>query len=352
MTEEFRRELINSKKNVLQHHGIDGMKWGKRYGPPYPLTSDAKKQKEYDKKINKALSGTKAVTINAGNSFQRISANNNDNTKSNNITYVTVGKKDNSKYVVRLGAFNLEENGKAYVQRYEAVHDIRIPDLKTQLKIEKSLLNDKDVQREVIESLMKKGLSRQQAAKEVTIINKGKEYAKNVFATAAIFGGMYGLIGGLAAGGLGAITGLAGGGIFGALMRAPAIMSSVKPRDEYQSAIISNSLADINNVKLRSAYIEKLAAKGYNAFRDYNDRNNSMRATSAIVITDSDRNLKLQSSKKLTADEYAKQYAEFQYNKLNSKQKELIFKEDYEAEGKRIYAEALDNHYKDRGKSA
>lgn len=27
--------------NVIKHHGIPGMKWGKRNGPPYPLTSGA-----------------------------------------------------------------------------------------------------------------------------------------------------------------------------------------------------------------------------------------------------------------------------------------------------------------------
>lgn len=33
-------------ENNLSHHGIRGMKWGKRNGPPYPLTQSSKSQAE------------------------------------------------------------------------------------------------------------------------------------------------------------------------------------------------------------------------------------------------------------------------------------------------------------------
>lgn len=46
---------------ILKHHGVDGQKWGKRNGPPYPLTPEAKAKaygdeakKTYKKQIKEA----------------------------------------------------------------------------------------------------------------------------------------------------------------------------------------------------------------------------------------------------------------------------------------------------------
>lgn len=38
---------------VLIHHGIDGQRWGQRNGPPYPLSRQAKQEKNRQKKISK-----------------------------------------------------------------------------------------------------------------------------------------------------------------------------------------------------------------------------------------------------------------------------------------------------------
>lgn len=53
---EFYSALYDSN-NYLEHHGVDGQKWGKRNGPPYPLDSEGKadliKQRKAEKKREK-----------------------------------------------------------------------------------------------------------------------------------------------------------------------------------------------------------------------------------------------------------------------------------------------------------
>ena len=52
--------------NYLAHHGIKGQKWGKRNGPPYPL-SDAK----HNKVVKRASKGSKKVSSNASGSKKK-----------------------------------------------------------------------------------------------------------------------------------------------------------------------------------------------------------------------------------------------------------------------------------------
>lgn len=49
--------LATMDSNYLQHHGIEGMQWGVRHGPPYPLSGSGKssgtKKKRPTKRVKK-----------------------------------------------------------------------------------------------------------------------------------------------------------------------------------------------------------------------------------------------------------------------------------------------------------
>ena len=53
-------------ENNLSHHGIRGMKWGKRNGPPYPLTQSSKSQAERKASTGKTERSEKKDTETSG----------------------------------------------------------------------------------------------------------------------------------------------------------------------------------------------------------------------------------------------------------------------------------------------
>ena len=53
----------------LMHHGVDGMKWGKRNGPPYPLKGAGKQalreQREREESLTKKVQGMSTSDLDA-----------------------------------------------------------------------------------------------------------------------------------------------------------------------------------------------------------------------------------------------------------------------------------------------
>lgn len=47
-------DFLDSFVNSLEHHGVEGQKWGKRHGPPYPLDSESKAKNRKAAKKKKA----------------------------------------------------------------------------------------------------------------------------------------------------------------------------------------------------------------------------------------------------------------------------------------------------------
>lgn len=66
MTNDVKMDVLESYVDYLEHHGVDGQRWGKRRGPPYPLGSEDKaknrqsaKQKRAAEKRKKEIAKTK-----------------------------------------------------------------------------------------------------------------------------------------------------------------------------------------------------------------------------------------------------------------------------------------------------
>lgn len=258
----------------LYHHGVKGQKWGVRrwQNADGSLTPAGKKR----------LKGSGRMVLEKGTELGRVSSQEGTDAKKGSKLYVAVDEQEREVYKRAIGGRNILNNGKAFVHKYLAKNDIVIPSIKTQSKIERDLVKDPEVRKELVDSLMKKGMSRDEATNIVKPINEGAEFLKN---------SPWLLMAPLAP----------------TMAVIPfAVVSGKKQR---QLNLIRNSVGDKENTHTNQAFESKLKEQGYNAYRDTNDRR-ALKTKSAIGIIDPDKNTQFSDSHQLTRQEFGKAYAE------------------------------------------
>ena len=262
----------------ISHHGIKGQKWGvRRYqNPDGTLTADGKGR------YLKRLEGNKVTTVAKGTTLYR-SQGKEDETKIQKKLYVSVNEKEAAYYQTIIGAGRIQKKGEAFAAKYLAKNPINIPSVKEQRKIELSMLKDEEARRDVVDSLVKKGYSRSQIAKMTKPVTDGQ-----IFAT-----------------GLLTFT-------LGVLSPSIPIIATQNKRfqQDNQLSLIRNTMGDQSATKINEKFENVLRERGYQAYRDTNDRNNSLKVKSAIVVIDPEKNVKFDSSDKITKENYAKAYVE------------------------------------------
>lgn len=285
----------------LQHHGIKGQHWGDRNGPPYPLGSGAYSKSE--KKFIKKMKGKGEVTIKKGHTFDRVEGSNTDTSKGKDKVYVTssTDKYDKDLYRTSIGLSNMQSKGEAYVAKYITNKDIKLPSIKTQEKMELNLLKDPEARNEVVDSLVKKGMSREEAYKQTKALNVGKEYCKNALLMSSLTA-------------LSLLT-------FNPIVVA-AFASEIAATPESikrQERLIRNTMGDKEAKKLNANFEKALRDKGYGGYRDTNDKYNGMRSnTATVLINPSDISQK--SIRKMTKEDFSRSYAN---NRINREAKFL-----------------------------
>jgi hypothetical protein len=323
------------RTNDLCHYGVKGMKWGvRRYqNADGTLTAAGKKRQQ------KLVASDREAAVVKGTTLYRVSDSGKSDTSDGKI-YVTASKEAADFYVNALGRNKIYKTGKAYAHEYIAKTDLKMPDKRTMEKIELGLLKDKTVQKELVDSLMKKGMSREQATAQVAPYNAGKAFVEKIgnVSVGSFLGALYGVYPGVIAT-AGNPIGVAAGAGVGAVLGGGALAAVPTAERTRALNVARISYGDKNNKAINDALVKELSKKGYNAMKDYNDRRAfGTKADQAIIVFDSNKNLKTSRISEINSKDYAKAYAR-NYLKQHPKSK-LDFDDllkDGESEYKRLY---------------
>lgn len=180
-------------------------------------------------------------------------------------------------------------------------------------KVELGLLKDKNVRTELVDSLMKKGMTREAAEDQVKAYSAGKNAIQKIGQIS--FGAFTGAVSGIYPGSIAAAitnNGIAFLGNVGVGAVAGAVVGAKATTEERDRALkfVRMSYGDKDNKILNETLRDKLAEKGYNAMKDYNDRRAyGNDGKGAVIVFDSDKNIKMEKATKMTSEEYGKAYA-------------------------------------------
>lgn len=327
--------------NDLCHYGVKGQKWGvRRYqNPDGTLTAAGKKRQQ-----NQVASNRNA-TIAKGTKLYRVSDKGTSDTSDGKI-YVSATKETGDFYIRALGKGKIYKTGKAYAQEYIAKTDLKLPDRRTMEKIELGLLKDKQVQRELVDSLMKKGLSREKATEQVAPYNVGKAFIDKLGTSSllGLVGATYGAVGG-AYMGLGNPLAVAIGAGTGAVAGVGAGVAAPSQERTRALNVARVSYGDKENKTINDKLSKELSKRGYNAMKDYNDRRAfGDKGNQAVIVFDSNKNITLSRASEIKARDYGEAYAR-NYLKEHPKSK-LSFEDlvkDGESEYKKTYESGVIN---------